>query len=56
MFLYKIINSGGLYAECKFKGAVDISFKMMFYAINTLLDLFPCVNKMSSLYRYYNQT
>lgn len=55
MFLYKIINSGDLYSVCK-KKKIEISFKMLFYVINTLFDLFPCVHKMSSLYRYYHHT
>jgi hypothetical protein len=28
---------------------------MLFYVINTLKALFPCVKKMASLYRYYHK-
>jgi hypothetical protein len=55
-FLYKIINSNGLYGECKNQGVLEISFRKLFYTINTLRDLFPCVKKMSSLHRYYSIT
>ena len=45
-----------MYGECKIHGVMDISFKKLFYIINTLKDLFPCVKKMSNLSRYYSQT
>ena len=35
-FLYKIINSNGMYGQCKMQGIIDISFKKLFYIINTL--------------------
>ena len=53
-FLYKIINSNGMYGECKSVGTGDISFRKLFYIVNTLKDLFPCVKKMSNLSRYYS--
>lgn len=54
-FLYKIINSGGFYSECKSKGVLDISLRMLFYTTNTLNELFVCVRKISSLHRYYSK-
>lgn len=45
-----------MYGECKLQGILDISFKKLFYIINTLKDLFPCVKKMSNLSRYYSHT
>ena len=35
-FLYKIINSNGMYGQCKMQGIIEVSFKKLFYLINTL--------------------
>ena len=45
-----------MYGQCKMQGIIDISFRKLFYIVNTLKELFPCVKKMSNLSRYYSVT